>query len=75
MSLVAFWPPAETGVGALAEYSHLPPEIRAKKYRDLAGDARREAALCKGALREAYLLIAAQWDHLAAEAEASIKDN
>ena len=54
-----------------SEYSHLPPGLRAKAYRNLAGDARREAAQCKGPLRESYLLIAANWDRLAAEAEAS----
>ena len=58
----------------MSEYSHLPPEIRARKYLELADDARREAALCKGALRESYLLIAVQWECLAAEAEASIKE-
>jgi hypothetical protein len=59
----------------VTDYSELPPALRAAAYRDLAGDARREASMCKGALRESYILIAIQWERLAAEAEASIKDS
>lgn len=59
----------------VTDYSELPPALRAVAYRNLAGDARREAGMCKGPLRESYLLIAMQWERLAAEAEASIKES
>ena len=57
----------------MTELSHLPPEIRARKYLELAGDARREASKSNGAVRESYLLIARAWDRLSAEAEALTK--
>jgi hypothetical protein len=49
--------------------------MRAQRYLDLAGDARRQAAMCKGALRESYQLMADQWERLAAEVTASVKSN
>jgi hypothetical protein len=52
------------------EFSHLPREERAKRYRQLAEDARREAARSAGAARNSYLLIAEQWESLAADADA-----
>jgi hypothetical protein len=55
------------------DYSELPPALRAAAYRNLAADARREASTCKGHLRESFMLIAMQWERLAAEAVASIK--
>jgi hypothetical protein len=51
------------------DFSNLPPAERAKRFRDLAGDARREAAQTTGALRESYLIAARNWDELAVEAE------
>jgi hypothetical protein len=56
----------------------LPPKIRARRYLELAGDARREAAMAKGSVRESYLLLAENWDNLAAlaakEAETSDRE-
>ena len=54
-------------------YSELPPALRAAAYSNLAADVRREARMVKGSLRESYILIAMQWESLAAEAAASIK--
>jgi hypothetical protein len=63
-------PKIEAAVLAMTipEFSHLPREERAKRYRELAQDARREAARSPGAARNAYVLIAEQWESLAAEA-------
>lgn len=55
---------------SMPEFSHLPPKERVKRYRELALDARREAANSKGAARQSYLIIAEQWEKLAADAEA-----
>jgi len=46
--------------------------MRAQRYLDLAADARRQAAMTKGALRESYLLMVAQWERLAAELAATL---
>ena len=51
------------------DISHLPAKERAKRYRQLATDARREAADTTDGVRESYLIIAAQFDHLLADAE------
>ncbi len=56
----------ETGV---IDFSHLPPLERARRYRDLAEDARCEAENAKGAARESYRLIATQWEQLAEDIE------
>ncbi len=56
----------------LDEANLLPPD-RAKRYRVLAEDARREAARAPARAREAYLRIAEQWDPLAAEIESKIR--
>ena len=53
--------------------SHLPANERAKRYRQLAADARREAAEATAGVRESHLIIAAQFDHLALLADADIK--
>ena len=53
----------------MSRYSYLSSSLRAAAYRDLAGDARREAVKCKGSVREAYLHVALQWERLAEEAE------
>ena len=47
--------------------SDLPPEVRARHYLDLAEDARRSAAACKGELHKQYLFLAEQWEKLASE--------
>jgi hypothetical protein len=51
------------------EYLQLPPSARAKRYRSLAGDARRVAEKMDGEVRGSYLMLADQWDRLALEAE------
>jgi hypothetical protein len=51
----------------MTELSDLPPAKRLQRYRQLASDARHEADRAKGAVRQSYLLIAEQWDRLAAE--------
>jgi hypothetical protein len=56
-----------------AEFLDLPAVERAKRYRALAEDARREAAVANGAARQSYLIIAERWGQLVADAEASIK--
>jgi hypothetical protein len=50
----------------------LPPEQRAARFLALAGDARREAVMSKGAVRQSYILIAEQWERLAVEASSAI---
>jgi len=57
------------------DISHLPAIDRAKHYRQLADDARREAAQAASdasGVRESYPIIAAQFDHLAQLADAEI---
>ena len=50
----------------MTEYSHLPPLERAAKYRELATDARNEAArVSGGAVKESYIVIAERWEELA----------
>ena len=56
----------------MTEFSSLPPELRARAYLGLADQARRDAVGCKGAMRDSYLLIASQWERLAAEAAATV---
>jgi hypothetical protein len=51
----------------MAEFDNLPPLQRAKHYRALAEDARREAAAANGPARQSYLIIAENWDKLAAD--------
>jgi hypothetical protein len=51
----------------MTELSDLPPGKRLIRYRQLASDARHEADRAKGSVRQSYLLIAEQWDRLAAE--------
>ena len=56
------------------ENLQLPPLARAKRYRSLAGDARRAAENIDGAVRGSYLMLADQWDRLALEAEKRAAD-
>lgn len=46
-----------------------PAAARAKRYRDFADDARREAKRAAGPVRSSYLILAKQWDRLALQAE------
>ena len=57
----------------VAEFVDLPAAERAKRYRALAEDARREAAVANGAARQSYLIITERWEQLAADAEARIE--
>ena len=57
------------------DISHLPPKERAKRYRVLAADARREADGADGiAVKESYRIIARQFEHLARMADDEISD-
>jgi thymidylate kinase len=47
------------------DFSELPASERARRYRQLAEDALREAEQADGSVRESYLLIAEQWNRLA----------
>ncbi len=49
----------------MTDFSELPPSERAKRYRQLAEDALREAEQADDSVRESYLLIAEQWNRLA----------
>ena len=49
----------------MADFSELPASERAKRYRQLAEDALREAHHADGSVRESYLLVAEQWNRLA----------
>ena len=52
------------------EYSHLPPRERAKKFRELADDARLEGErVGDRRMKESYLLIAERWEEMAREIE------
>jgi len=54
----------------LTELSELPPRERAKRYRELAREARVHAANSKADKREAFVKLAGKWEQLALEAEA-----
>ena len=49
----------------MADFSELPHSERAKRYRQLAEDALREAGQADESVRKSYLLIAEQWNRLA----------
>jgi len=51
------------------ESFELPAVARAKRYRDLADDARWEAERAADPARGSYLILAEQWDRLAIQAE------
>ena len=55
------------------EYSNMPLAQRVRAYRGLAAETRREAGRCKGFAREAYFLIAEQWDRLAADIDSYLE--
>ena len=59
----------------MGDLSRVPAKERANRYRQLADDARREAAQTASeasGVRESYLIIAGQFDHLALLADAEI---
>lgn len=49
----------------MTDFSELPPGERAKRYRQLAEDALREADQANDMVRRYYLSIAEQWNRLA----------
>ena len=73
MSLACFhrtWASLPGAGGTVTEYSLLPPRERAKTYRALANDARKEAAQVNDRrVKEAYVIIAERWDDMAADIE------
>jgi hypothetical protein len=54
----------------LSEISGLPLRERAKRYRQLAREARVHAANAKADERAAFVKLAGKWEQLALEAEA-----
>jgi len=62
----------------MADPVNLSPKDRAKRYRELAADARREAGRVKSnenAVRESYQIIATQFERLARAAESEIVED
>ena len=49
----------------MGDFSKLPHGEQAKRYRQLADDALREAEIADVSVRQSYLLIADQWNRLA----------
>jgi hypothetical protein len=49
----------------MADIIELAPRRQAKRYRDLAQEARRNAAMSKTALRVAFAELAIHWEELA----------
>ncbi len=59
----------------MTEISELPPQERAKRYRELAREARVQAANSKGEAQAALIKFAGQWGaKLALEAENDAED-
>jgi len=57
----------------LGDFSNLPAPERARRYRELANDARHEAEIAKGDMRQSYRIIAEQWEQLAEDIEKRAK--
>ena len=57
----------------MTELSDLPPWKRAKRYRDLAHDARRKAPQCTGEAQAALIKAAGKYEQLAREADEEAK--
>lgn len=55
------------------EYSNMPLAERVRAYRGLAEENRREAGRCNGFARDAYFMIAEQWDRLAADIDSYLE--
>ena len=60
---------------SVTEFSDLPPLLRVRRYLDMAGDARRQAALTKGAARQSFIFMAEQWERLATDVTERLKSN
>ena len=54
----------------MTELSELPSRERAKRYREMAWEARGQAAHSKAEMKAAFIKIAGQWEQLALEADA-----
>jgi hypothetical protein len=57
----------------LSQLSELPPRERARRYRELAREARQHAANAKAEEQAAFVRYAGKWEQLAPEAEAEAK--
>ena len=57
----------------MTELSELLPRERAKRYRELAREARVHAANSKADKRDAFVKLAGKWEQLALEAEADAR--
>lgn len=58
----------------MTDISRLPPRERATRYRELAREARLQAANSKADTKAAFVKFAGTWEQLALEAEAEAKD-
>jgi len=54
----------------MRELSKLPPLVRAARCRELANEARIQAAHSNGEARASFIKFAGQWERLARQAEA-----
>ena len=54
----------------MTEFDRLRPAERAKQYRTLAKDAKRQARQSTGEIQDTFNKFAAQWERLALDAEA-----
>jgi len=54
----------------MTDLSALPPRERAKRYRELAREAREKAARCTGEMQASLIKRAGEWAQLAREADA-----
>ena len=54
----------------MSSFYELPPAQWAKKNRNLASEARDQAARASGRERQSLLMLAHQWEQLALEADA-----
>jgi hypothetical protein len=59
----------------MTEISGLPRQERAKRYRELAREARVQAANSKAHTQAAFMKFAGQWEQLALEAEADAAED
>ena len=57
----------------MPDNSELQPALRAKRYRELAAQARRIAIVASDGAKESYVMLAQQWDALASRLEADIQ--
>ena len=58
----------------MTDLSALPPRERARRYRELAREAREKAATCTAELQRSFIRVAGKWEQHALEADAEAKD-